>query len=129
MIEVHDCYFKMQDSAAYLYRQSVEEKSEFVNELQCSEAEHQVERGLLLDVIVRKCPSVLQLFAGKNEPLLVWRDAFLILNLCFDIVDGVTRFHIQCNCFSCECFHKDLHATTQAKHQVERRLFLNVVVR
>jgi hypothetical protein len=35
-----------------------------------------VERGLLLDVIVRKCAAILQLLPGKDQPLLVRRDSY-----------------------------------------------------
>ena len=37
-----------------------------------------MESGLFLDVVVGECPSVLELFAGEDESLLVWRDAFLV---------------------------------------------------
>ena len=39
-----------------------------------------MESRLLLDVVVAESPPVLELLAGKDEPLLVRRDAFLILN-------------------------------------------------
>ena len=39
------------------------------------EAQHQVEGGLLLDVVVCKGAPILQLLAGKNEALLVRGDA------------------------------------------------------
>jgi hypothetical protein len=38
-----------------------------------------VEGRLLLDVVVRKGPAVLQLLAGKDETLLIWGDALLVL--------------------------------------------------
>jgi len=53
------------------------------------QAKHQVESGLLLDVVVSKGATVLELFPSENETLLVWRDALLVLNLGFDIVDCV----------------------------------------
>merc|ERR1711870_222634 len=40
-----------------------------------AEAEDEVERGLLLNVVVRQSPAVLQLLASKDEALLVRRDA------------------------------------------------------
>ena len=44
-----------------------------------SQSEHQVEGGLLLDVVIRQGPPVLQLLPGKDQPLLIRRNAFLIL--------------------------------------------------
>jgi hypothetical protein len=38
-----------------------------------------VEGGFLLDVVVRESPAILQLLAGEDQPLLVRRDALLIL--------------------------------------------------
>jgi hypothetical protein len=40
-----------------------------------AEAEHQVQRRLLLDVVVGQGPLVLQLLPGEDEPLLVRGDA------------------------------------------------------
>ena len=41
--------------------------------------EDEVEGGLLLDVVVREGPSVFELLASKDQPLLVRGDAFLVL--------------------------------------------------
>ena len=40
-----------------------------------AQAQHQVQGGLLLDVVVRQRAPVLQLLARKDEALLVGRDA------------------------------------------------------
>merc|ERR1712185_21742 len=42
-----------------------------------AEAEHQVERRLLLDVVVRQGAAVLELLAREDQALLVGRDALL----------------------------------------------------
>ena len=39
------------------------------------QAQHQVQGGLLLDVVVRQGAAILQLLAGKDQALLVRRDA------------------------------------------------------
>merc|ERR1712107_731699 len=53
------------------------------------ETENKVESGLLLDVVVGEGPSVLKLLASENQPLLVWGDALLVLDLGLDGLDGV----------------------------------------
>ena len=53
------------------------------------EAQDQVERGLLLDVIVRERSTVFELFAGEDEALLIRWDAFLVLYFSFDVFYGV----------------------------------------
>jgi hypothetical protein len=40
-----------------------------------TQAQHQVECGLLLDVVVGQGAAVLQLLSGENEALLVWGNA------------------------------------------------------
>ena len=40
-----------------------------------AQAQHQVQRALLLDVVVGQRAPVLQLLARKDQALLVWRDA------------------------------------------------------
>ena len=53
-----------------------------------------------LDIIVRQSPTVLKLFASKNQALLVRRDAFLVLNLALHIVDRIGRLNFECDCFT-----------------------------
>jgi hypothetical protein len=38
-----------------------------------------MESRLLLDIIVRKRAAILELFSSKDQALLIWRDAFLVL--------------------------------------------------
>jgi len=78
-----------------------------------------VEGRLLLDVVIRKCPAVLELLARKDQALLIGRDALLVLNLSLDIVDGVTGLDIECDCLASERLHKDLHTTTEPQDKVE----------
>merc|ERR1711959_519450 len=97
--------------------------------LPATQTEHQVERRLLLDVVVGESAPVLELLASKDEALLVRRDAFLVLNLCLHVVDGVGRLDLEGDRLASERLHEDLHPATQTEHQVERRLLLDVVVR
>merc|ERR1711971_428273 len=43
-----------------------------------SQTEYQMQSGLLLDVVVREGTAILKLFASKDQPLLVWGNAFFI---------------------------------------------------
>ena len=54
-----------------------------------TEAQHEMECGLLLNVVVAEGATVLQLLACKDQALLVWRDTLLILNLRLDVVDCI----------------------------------------
>jgi len=87
-----------------------------------------VKGGLLLDVVIRKGAAILQLLSGKDEALLIWRDALLVLDLGLDVVNCVGGLDIQSDCLACQGLDKDLHASTQAQHQVQRGLFLDVVI-
>ncbi|GAV64435.1 hypothetical protein CFOL_v3_07953, partial [Cephalotus follicularis] len=88
----------------------------------------QVEGGLLLDVIISKSAAVFKLLTGEDQPLLVWRDAFLVLDLGLDIVDGVRALNLESDGFASEGFYKDLHATPETENQVECGLLLDVIV-
>ncbi|KAM0826488.1 hypothetical protein ACQ4PT_068836 [Festuca glaucescens] len=96
--------------------------------LTTTEPEHQVKGRLLLDVVVSKGPAVLQLLAGKDEALLVWRDALLILDLGLDVVDGVRRLHLKGDGLVSEGLDEDLHATPKTQDKVKGGLLLDVVV-
>merc|ERR1712151_1356426 len=93
-----------------------------------TEAQHQVERRLLLDVVVGQGAAVLQLLAREDEALLVRRDALLVLDLRLHVVDRVRRLDLERDGLARERLDEDLHAATEAQHQVERRLLLDVVV-
>merc|ERR1711988_837813 len=53
------------------------------------EPEDEVKGRLLLDVVVGKSSSVLQLLAGEDQPLLIWGNAFLVLDLGLDILNAI----------------------------------------
>merc|ERR1711962_340521 len=74
-----------------------------------AESEHEVERRLLLDVVVAQRAPVFELFTGEDETLLVGRDSLLVLDFGFHVVDGVAGFHFQCYGLPREGFHEDLH--------------------
>jgi len=84
---------------------------------------------LLLNVIIRKGATILQLLSCEDKALLVRRDSFLILNLRLHIVDGVRRFNLQSNGLSSECLDEDLHSSAKTKDEMESRLLLDVIVR
>ena len=92
------------------------------------QSENQVEGRFLLDVVVRKSSSILQLLSSKDQPLLVWGDALLVLNLGLDILNGVRRLHLQSNSLASQGLDKDLHTSSQSQHKMEGRLLLDVVI-
>merc|ERR1712243_33806 len=49
-------------------------------------SQHKMESGLLLDVVVREGPSIFELLAGKDQPLLIWRNSFLVLDFSLHIL-------------------------------------------
>merc|ERR1711998_446404 len=111
---------------------------EFLSE-STAKSEHQVEGGLLLDVVilkgaflldvvVLKSAAVFELLSGKNESLLVWGDTLLVLDLGLHILDGVRLLDIKGDGLSSESLDEDLHSTSESEHEMESRLLLNVVV-
>ena len=93
-----------------------------------TQAQHQVQCALLLDVVVGESAAILQLLAHEDEALLVRGNALLVLDLGLDGVDGVGRLHLESNGLAGQRLHENLHTTTQAQHQVESALLLDVVV-
>ena len=53
--------------------------------------------------------TIFQLFASEDESLLVRRDAFFVLDLGLDVIDGVRSLNFESDGFSGEGFDKDLH--------------------
>ena len=93
-----------------------------------TKTEDKVEGALLLVVVIRERAPVLELLAGEDEALLVRRDALLVLDLRFDVVDGIRRLDLEGDGLARQGLHKDLHASTKTEDEVEGRLLLDVVV-
>jgi len=94
-----------------------------------SKAKDQMESGFLLDVIVGEGSSVLELLSGEDESLLVWGNAFLVLDLLLNVFDGVGTLNVESNGLAREGLNEDLHSSSEAEHQVESGFLLDVVVR
>ena len=85
--------------------------------------------ALLLNVVVREGPTILQLLARKNEALLIGRDALLVLDLRLDVVDRVRGLNLKRDSLARQGLDEDLHTTAKTEDKVESRLLLNVVIR
>ena len=93
-----------------------------------TETEHQVKRRFLLNVVVAECAAVLELFPGEDETLLVWGDAFFVLDLGLHVLDGVAGLDLEGDGLSGKRLDEDLHTATETEHQVKRGFLLDVVV-
>ncbi|KFW86487.1 hypothetical protein N305_15146, partial [Manacus vitellinus] len=93
------------------------------------EAQHKVEGGFFLDVVVRQVATIFQLFPAKDQPLLIRRNTFLVLALGLHVLDGVTGLNLESDGLASQGLDKDLHPTPEAQHKVEGGFFLDVVVR
>merc|ERR1711942_250335 len=60
-----------------------------------SETKNKMESAFLLDVVVGESSSVFQLFSSEDQPLLVWGNSFLVLDLCFYIFNGVRWLNLE----------------------------------
>merc|ERR1740127_282564 len=87
-----------------------------------------MQRGLFLDVVVAQGSAVFQLLPGKDKTLLIRGNAFLVLDLLLHVLDRVARFDVKGNRLTSQSLHENLHTTAKAKYQMQRGLFLDVVV-
>merc|ERR1712192_303741 len=85
--------------------------------------------ALLLDVVVRQSATILQLFTSEDQPLLIWGNSLLVLDLGLHILNGVRWFNLQSDCLASEGLDKDLHASSQTENEMKGALLLDVVVR
>jgi len=83
------------------------------------ETEHKMEGGLFLNVVVGQGASIFQLLASEDQPLLIWGDSFLILDLGLDILNGVAGLNLKGDGLACEGLNEDLHASPETEHKME----------
>ena len=75
-----------------------------------------MEGGLLQNVVVSKGTAILEMLASSDEPLLVRRNAFLVLDLSLHVVDRIRGLNLKGNGLASEGLDKNLHTTTQTEH-------------
>jgi len=74
-----------------------------------AQTQNQVQSALLLYVVIRESAPILELLSGKDQPLLIRWDTFLVLDFCLHVVDGVRGLHIQCDGLASQGLDEDLH--------------------
>jgi len=87
-----------------------------------------VKGRFLLDVVVRKSSAILELLSSEDKSLLVWWDTLLVLDLGFDVLNGVSWLDIKGDGLSSQGLDEDLHTTSESQHKMESGLLLDVVV-
>jgi hypothetical protein len=68
-----------------------------------------MERRFLGYIVVRHRAVILELLAGKDESLLIRRDAFLLKDFILNTRDGVRTLYFNGYSFTSKSFHEDLH--------------------
>ena len=79
------------------------------------------------NIIISQCSTVFELFPGEYKSLLIWRNAFLILDFLFDVVNAVTWFNFKGNGFTGESLNKDLHYIWYIDINLGRTNLLNLI--
>merc|ERR1719369_1594071 len=74
-----------------------------------SQSQDKMKGRLFLDIVVRQSSSIFQLFSSKDQSLLIWRNTFLVLDLSFDVLDGIARLHLQGDGLASQGLDKNLH--------------------
>merc|ERR1712014_303063 len=92
------------------------------------EPEDEVKGRLLLDVVVRKSPAILQLLASEDQPLLIWGDSLLVLDLGLDVLNAVRGLDLEGDGLAGEGLDEDLHTSPEPEHKMESGLLLDVVI-
>jgi len=60
---------------------------------------------------------------------LIGRDSFLVLNLSFDILNGVRWLYVKSDGLASQGLNEDLHTTSESEDQMKCGFLLDVVVR
>jgi F0F1-type ATP synthase membrane subunit c/vacuolar-type H+-ATPase subunit K len=66
-----------------------------------TKTEDQVQGGLLLDVVIGESTSIFQLLTSEDQTLLIRGDSLLVLDLGFDIVNGIRWLNIERDGLAC----------------------------
>merc|ERR1711974_414320 len=83
---------------------------------------------LLLDVVVGESSSVLQLLAGEDQSLLIWRNSLLVLDLSLDVLNAIRGLDLESDGLAGKSLDEDLHSSSESENQMKGGLLLDVVV-
>ena len=75
-----------------------------------------MEGGFLLNIVVRKSTSVLELLSSEDQSLLVRRNALLVLDLRLNVVNGIRGLDLEGDGLSGQGLDEDLHTTTKTEN-------------
>jgi len=78
-----------------------------------------VKSRFLLDVIVGKSSSIFELFASKDQSLLIWGNSLLVLDLGLDVLNRVAGLNLEGDCLASEGLDENLHSSSQSQNQVK----------
>ena len=96
--------------------------------LTTTEPQNEVKGGVLLNRIILEGVSVLELLASEDQALLIWWDAFLVLDLGLDVFNPVGWLDFEGDVLASEGLDENLHTTTEPENEVEGGVLLNGVV-
>merc|ERR1719491_1698571 len=89
-----------------------------------TEPEDQVKGTFLLDVVVGQSTAIFELFTGKDQPLLIWGNTFLVLDFGLHILNGVRCLNLKGDGLAGQSLDENLHTTTKTEDQMKSRLLL-----
>ena len=107
---VHVCESVYGDEA---HNHQYQHRQDSANVRASPQSQNKMQSGFLLDVIIAKRAAIFKLLARENEALLIWRDAFLILNFSLDIVDGIAGLNLKRDGLARERLDEDLHSRSK----------------
>ena len=84
-----------------------------------SKSQDEMKCGFFLDVVVREGSTILELLTGKDKSLLIGRNTFLILDLSFDIFNGVSWLNVEGDGLTSQSLDEDLHTTSESEDEME----------
>ena len=87
-----------------------------------------MECALLLDVVVGKGSSVLELLTGEDKSLLIGRNTLFVLDLLLNVLDLVGALYVKSDSLSGKSLDEDLHTTSESKDQVKSAFLLDVII-
>uniref|UniRef100_A0A2M4CK00 Putative ubiquitin/40s ribosomal protein s27a fusion n=1 Tax=Anopheles darlingi TaxID=43151 RepID=A0A2M4CK00_ANODA len=91
-----------------------------------TKTEHQMESRFLLDVVVGQSTTILQLLSSEDKTLLIWRDAFLILNLSLHVLNRIGWLDLQSDGLSRQGLHENLHIGSFYSKTTSQMLFFTI---
>lgn len=86
-----------------------------------AKAKNEMEGGFLLDIVIAQGAAIFELLSSKDQTLLIWRNALLVLDLGLYVLNGIRSLDIESDRLTGKSLYKNLEKEVEGENVMENK--------